>query len=314
MRRTIWILVAAATLAASALPGAAPGLPEEEPNDTLATPQTLRALSGSAEVDAVLGALVGRTEDLDFYAFRAKSGDVVTIDVEDGYGGKAAVDLYMAVFTPVRAATLAATLGAIPPGYRIDRVSDNADGPRTDPRIDNYVVPQDGTYIVGISNYPRYFRDDGTVANAMWFMSGDYRLVVSGASPGVLPVAIAIRPGSGELAPINPKARGRIPVAILSSANFDALSVDPATLRFGPTGEEPSLSSCAGLGKKGKGTLSGEDVDGDGLADLVCHFENAEAGFRVGDLEGILTGKTAAGEAFEGRGYLKVVPQKGSEH
>ncbi len=151
------------------------------------------------------------------------------------------------------------------------------------------------------------------MANATWFASGDYRLVVTGASPAVLAVAIDIRPGGGEFAPINPKARGRIPVAILSSPAFDALAVDPATLRFGPTGAETSLSSCAGLGKKGKGTLSGEDVDGDGRPDLVCHFENAEAGFRVGDLEGILTGKTVAGDAFEGRGWLKVVPQKGSE-
>lgn len=310
MRRDTRVLLAAAALVCAAPTLAAAGVAETEPNNTPVTAQALRAPSGSAEVDAVLGSLTARADDLDFFAFRARAGDVITIDVEDGYGGKVPVDLYLAVFKPL--GTAAAT-GTVPAGYRIDRVSDNADGPRTDPRVDNYAVPADGVYLVGISNYPRYFRDDGTVANAAWFMSGDYRLVVSGASPSILAVSIDIRPGSSELAPINPKAQGRIPVAILSSGAFDALSVDPATLRFGPTGSEPSFSSCAGLGKKGKGALAGEDLNGDGLLDLVCHFENAAAGFRIGDLEGILTGRTAGGEAFEGRGWLRVVPQKGSD-
>lgn len=311
MRRNARVLLAAAALACAAPTLAAAGVAEAEPNNTPVTAQALRAPSGSAEVEAVLGSLTARADDLDFYAFRARAGDVVTIDVEDGYGGKVPVDLYLAVFKPI--GTAAATAAAVPPNYRIDRVSDNADGPRTDPRVDNYAVPADGVYLVGLSNYPRFFRDDGTVANAAWFMSGDYRLVISGASPSILAVSIDIRPGSAELAPINPKAQGRIPVAILSSGAFDALAVDPSTLRFGPTGSEPSFSSCAGLGKKGKGALVGEDVDGDGRPDLVCHFENAAAGFRIGDLEGILTGRTTAGEAFEGRGWLRVVPQKGTD-
>ena len=48
----------------------------------------------------------------------------------------------------------------------------------------------------------------------------------------MLVVAIDIKPGSATN-PINLDAPGKIPVAILSSATFDAASVDRATITFG---------------------------------------------------------------------------------
>ena len=84
-------------------------------------------------------------------------------------------------------------------------------------------------------------------------------------------------------------------------AEFDARAVDPESLTFGASGNEASLTRC---------NLSGEDVNGDGRVDVVCHFENQAAGFARGNLEGILKGRTAAGRLFEGRGLLKVVPAK----
>lgn len=54
-------------------------------------------------------------------------------------------------------------------------------------------------------------------------------------------------------------------VAILSTTEFDAVTlVDQATLTFGATGTEPSWIRCGG---------SPEDVNDDGLADLVCLFD-----------------------------------------
>jgi hypothetical protein len=119
-------------------------------------------------------------------------------------------------------------------------------------------------------------------------------LLLSAAGAGaqeVQTVGIDIKPGSTDN-PINTKSRGKIPVAILSSATFDAPAVvDRATLTFGRTGDEDSFSHCGG---------SGEDVNADGLADLVCHFNTQDAAFALGDTLGILKGATLDGVAFQG--------------
>lgn len=61
-----------------------------------------------------------------------------------------------------------------------------------------------------------------------------------------------------------------VPVAILSTAQFNAVTqVDRASPKFGRSGSEARLASC----KKG-----GEDVNGDGRADLTCYFTVTGAG------------------------------------
>lgn len=112
----------------------------------------------------------------------------------------------------------------------------------------------------------------------------------------VLCVDIDIKPG-GDPNPINTKSKGTIPVAILSSPDFDAATVDPASLTFGKTGNEASLDKCTGL----------EDVNGDGLLDLVCHFFTELTGFTSGDTVGILKGQTFGGESFAGSDSVKIV-------
>jgi hypothetical protein len=124
-------------------------------------------------------------------------------------------------------------------------------------------------------------------------------IVVAGAGP--IPVAIDIKPGS-PVNPINPRSAGRIPVAILSSPEFDApLRVDARFLRFGHTGDETSLESCS---------PGPEDVNADGLADLICHFATRRAGFRPGDKQGFLKGRTVDGQAFEGHDSVRIVGRR----
>jgi hypothetical protein len=119
--------------------------------------------------------------------------------------------------------------------------------------------------------------------------------------PPVAQVTIDIKPGSFPNS-INPKSRGKIPVAILSTADFDAPSdVDWDSLTFGPTGDEESLAFCS---------PSPEDVDGDGLYDLVCHFYTQETGFQCGNTEGILKGHTVGDVQIEGSDSVRVVPCK----
>lgn len=103
--------------------------------------------------------------------------------------------------------------------------------------------------------------------------------------------ALDIKPGSYPNS-INKRNNGTIPVAILSSAGFDAPSVvDPESVTFGATGFEASLALC---------NLDGEDVNSDGLLDLVCHFYTSLTGFIVGDTYGYLQGSTYDGLYFWG--------------
>ncbi len=116
--------------------------------------------------------------------------------------------------------------------------------------------------------------------------------------PTVLSVGIDIKPG-GVPNSINPAGHGTIPVAVLSTADFNAPAVvDPTSLTFGRTGAEASLAFCNG---------TPEDVNGDGLPDLMCHFSTEGTGFQAGDTQGILRGKTLDGRAFEGADSVRII-------
>ena len=118
------------------------------------------------------------------------------------------------------------------------------------------------------------------------------------ASP-IVPVSIDIKPGSDPNS-INPKSRGVIPVAILSSSTFDAfVSVDTTSLTFGRTGNENSLVFCNG---------SPTNVNGDAFPDLMCHFDTQQTGFQSGDTTGKLKGKTVGGTPIEGTDSVRIVP------
>jgi uncharacterized membrane protein len=114
-----------------------------------------------------------------------------------------------------------------------------------------------------------------------------------------IPVTIDIKPGS-KSNPINLKNGPKIPVAILSTNDFNApKKIDQNTLTFGYTGYELSLAFC---------NPNGEDINGDGLKDLVCHFYAKDVGFLCGDIEGILKGKTQDDTAIEGSDSVKISP------
>jgi hypothetical protein len=121
--------------------------------------------------------------------------------------------------------------------------------------------------------------------------------------PVVIVVQIDIKPG-GDPNSTNLKPRGTIPVAILSSPDFDAPSeVDKASLTFGPTGDEESLAFCTKSDEDVE-----EDVNVDGLLDLVCHFHTRDTGFQCGDTEGVLRGETLDGVPIEGSDSVRIVP------
>jgi hypothetical protein len=108
-------------------------------------------------------------------------------------------------------------------------------------------------------------------------------------------VPIDIKPGSTRNT-VNLKAKGVVPVAILSTGTFDAASVDILTVAFGP-----------GSAQETHGNVHIEDVNGDSLPDLMLHFRTQETGIQCGDTEASLTGVTYFGDAFEGADTIMTV-------
>lgn len=105
----------------------------------------------------------------------------------------------------------------------------------------------------------------------------------------VLTVDIDIKPGSESNA-INRKGKGVIPVAILGSETFDVADIDMTTLTFGPHGASPAHNSGGHI----------EDVNEDGIDDLVSHYRTQDTGIMGGDVEACVSGQTLSGTPFEG--------------
>jgi len=285
-----------------------------KPNNPIGNAQPLIIdSSGSVTVYGVLGTdVVGAaaTTDVDFYSFDAREGDVVLINIDNGIkpAGQRSVDTTIAVFGPgpvfqklrenddVRAADLPAGQPLVDTPGSISSA---------DSRIFNFRPPSNGTYYVGVSSFPRHFASPGgggvisTTLNSR--SNGAYTLIISGVSPSVQQINVDIRPGNDKPAPLNPKSRGVIPVALLSSSEFDPLTVNQDSLTFGATGKESTLQRC---------NKDNVDLNGDGMPDLVCHFDNGASSFDEDSVEGIVMGTFGTGRRmFEGRGLLKVVPR-----
>lgn len=117
-------------------------------------------------------------------------------------------------------------------------------------------------------------------------------------------VLIDIKPG-GNPNTINLRSKGLLPVAILSSEEvgkeFDATTVDPSTVQL----------AGAGVAVRGKNKYMAhkEDVNGDGLTDLVVQIEIENLNpDKLEDGSAILTGQTSNGIEITGSDKIAIVP------
>jgi hypothetical protein len=117
-----------------------------------------------------------------------------------------------------------------------------------------------------------------------------------------LEIGVDIQPGK-VISGLNLGQNGNVPLAVLSSPGFDATDpytgVDIGTLVLeGATGKvwgEPILDRW-----------SVKDVDGDGLNDLMLHFEIIAYSETPAE-KAVLRGKTLDGKYIQGYDYVKIV-------
>lgn len=114
-------------------------------------------------------------------------------------------------------------------------------------------------------------------------------------SAQTLKVTIEVQPGDPGPKSFEPQRGGMMPVAILTTREFDAAGVDPDSIRLGPTGTEAYVF---------RSML--EDVDRDNDVDRLLLVRVTEMGFKCGDTQFRVTGKTTAGRAIEASAVVRM--------
>ena len=104
-------------------------------------------------------------------------------------------------------------------------------------------------------------------------------------------VATDIKPGA-----LNPRSRGVVPIAILTTEEFDATSIDVSSLRFGATGDEAAVV---------RAVL--DDVDNDGDTDLLVFFRTQDTAIDCETLFTYISGVTMSGESIAGTDSVAIV-------
>ena len=119
----------------------------------------------------------------------------------------------------------------------------------------------------------------------------------------VTDIEIEVKPDS-DVNPLNLNGNGVVPIALIGSANLDVTQIDVSTVTAGATGVEASPVHGGHI----------EDVNGDGIDDIVFHF-------REGDLEIIGSAKQVValflnaagtdGEPLSGQDEVRINPNNG---
>ncbi len=113
--------------------------------------------------------------------------------------------------------------------------------------------------------------------------------------PQAVTVTIDIKPGSNTNS-INLESKGVTPVAVLTTDDFDAGTIDPGTVLFATA--SPVRSTM-------------EDVDGDGDDDMLFHFKTQDLILNLNEdsIKATLEGATIGGTPIAGTDSVDIVPK-----
>ena len=160
----------------------------------------------------------------------------------------------------------------------------------TTPTI-TYTLTAPGTHTVYMSSYAAVAYAESDVADEYVDASLTFEVV-----PAVIEVDIDIKPGSDPNS-INLKSKGVVPVAVLTTDDFDASTIDPEkTVLF--AGASPVRWTM-------------EDVDDDGDLDMLFHFKTQELNLTETSTEATLTAYTydPLNRLIEGKDTVNIVPK-----
>jgi hypothetical protein len=148
----------------------------------------------------------------------------------------------------------------------------------------------DGTFSVELSTGPATGFDRFTV-----IADDGIRPVTLMPASALQYVAIDVHPGNLPNS-VNPASKGVIPVALLTTAAFDATDVDPSSVVLG-----------SGEATDAHGRVHLEDIDDDGDDDVMLHFRTQDSGIVCGDTAVSLTGQTFDGRSIGGSDSINTV-------
>ncbi|MHC4065517.1 MAG: hypothetical protein ACYSUI_13610 [Planctomycetota bacterium] len=122
--------------------------------------------------------------------------------------------------------------------------------------------------------------------------------------PSEIEVQIDIKPGSDPNSINCKNDTGVIAVAVLTTEDFDATTVDHTTVTFEGASETHADK------KTGLPRVHAEDVDGDGDTDLVFHFRLGDTNLTCASTEGQLGGETLDGQPILGVDSVRMVGRR----
>jgi hypothetical protein len=141
---------------------------------------------------------------------------------------------------------------------------------------------------------PESFEDIYLAAQVSTGTFIDYQVGMDYRAPkSVVDISIDIKPG-GNPNRFNLKSKGVVPVAVMTTDDFDASTIDPETVLF---------AAVAAV------RWTEEDVDFDGDLDLLFHFKTQELKLDKDSTVETLTGFTYDGQAIKGTGRVNIVPK-----
>ncbi|MGD8727998.1 MAG: hypothetical protein PVH40_10155 [Gemmatimonadales bacterium] len=131
-------------------------------------------------------------------------------------------------------------------------------------------------------------------------MMGSDQVVVHVIGEAGSAITIDVKPGSADNT-VNLGSQGGLPVAVLSTADFDAATIDPATVTL-------AIAGVRVVGNAGNLLATLEDVNSDGLLDLLVHIDTQGLELESGDAVAVLRASTYGGDAIEGTDTVRIVP------
>jgi probable HAF family extracellular repeat protein len=148
-------------------------------------------------------------------------------------------------------------------------------------------------------SYARAINNRGQIVGFA-YTNGGLHAVLWNPIIDYMTVSIDIMPNS-DTNRINLSSSGVTPVAILSSDIFDATTIIPETVNL--EGARVRM-----VGKHGKYLCHDEDVDEDGLLDMVCQIYTAQFMLEKGETVAVMEAETFDGTAISGEDTINIVP------